>query len=61
MVASLAEAWIEMQWNIYEMVGNLWSPPSRRRGLKSAACQRKSRSSGVASLAEAWIEIGVYK
>ena len=56
-VASFAEAWIEIPSNIAYFRPCLWSPPSRRRGLKSfLECRPRARIS-VASFAEAWIEI----
>ena len=56
-VASLAEAWIEIPHCCTDPPGHR-SPPSRRRGLK---CPYEADDFGVevvASLAEAWIEIG---
>ena len=57
-VASLAEAWIEIKrWK--RMLKIDLSPPSRRRGLKFSRSLFPSRPQTVASLAEAWIEIAV--
>ena len=39
------------------VVKEVVSPPSRRRGLKSEEVRNNLDSEGVASLAEAWIEI----
>ena len=55
-VASLAEAWIEIEVAGRSDKGTA-SPPSRRRGLKSVFVGLMDSISNVASLAEAWIEI----
>ena len=55
-VASFAEAWIEIQLPDLH-VGDGESPPSRRRGLKYETYYPKERNDHVASFAEAWIEI----
>ena len=56
-VASLAEAWIEMDIIYQAITGGKTSPPSRRRGLKSDSTRSLKERSLVASLAEAWIEM----
>ena len=57
MVASLAEAWIEIG-NLLSQFPVSMSPPSRRRGLKLFRMTKFSGPTIVASLAEAWIEMG---
>ena len=59
MVASLAEAWIEMRIRPCIQSG-LTSLPSRKRGLKSLIFASWIDELFVASLAEAWIEISCY-
>ena len=54
-VASFAEAWIE-NILIWKRKFYLWSPPSRRRGLKNIWGSRFCFGTSVASFAEAWIE-----
>ena len=55
-VASLAEAWIEInRWTA--RIRPSRSPPSRRRGLKYCKHCNALICADVASLAEAWIEI----
>ena len=56
LVASLAEAWIEITSVKSEAYSPL-SPPSRRRGLKYMVGRFIMMWLEVASLAEAWIEI----
>ena len=58
-VASLAEAWIEMNSRVKVLSCRRWSPPSRRRGLKYHFGNLDCHLTIVASLAEAWIEICV--
>ena len=55
-VASFAEAWIEIQVIPPKCFDKL-SPPSRRRGLKSFTQFAPMWDEDVASFAEAWIEI----
>ena len=57
-VASFAEAWIEISWEKSEQGNEERSPPSRRRGLKSFISSGCPYLPIVASFAEAWIEIG---
>ena len=54
-VASFAEAWIEKIYT-YRKIGKKWSPPSRRRGLKTCKYSAVVVAFFVASFAEAWIE-----
>ena len=54
-VASHAEAWIETPLPALGL-RKVWSPPTRRRGLKRANPRHPMRAHGVASHAEAWIE-----
>ena len=58
-VASFAEAWIEIGSKPIFIDVKL-SPPSRRRGLKSLESPGYMRPFEVASFAEAWIEILIY-
>ena len=57
LVASFAEAWIEIAKRL-EIYIDITSPPSRRRGLKSWFLSWSFSPVLVASFAEAWIEIG---
>ena len=57
MVASFAEAWIEIAIALITFTVTP-SPPSRRRGLKFRS-YRASLEAQVASFAEAWIEISM--
>ena len=56
-VASFAEAWIEINVSHKLLYEILPSPPSRRRGLKSKVWRHLYNGNAVASFAEAWIEI----
>ena len=56
-VASFAEAWIEIVSGTSITLVSV-SPPSRRRGLKLPIPYVNPDDFGVASFAEAWIEIG---
>ena len=55
-VASFSEAWIEMR-RVACVCRKLWSPPSRRRGLKFPCKVEDLPDEKVASFSEAWIEI----
>ena len=55
-VASFSEAWIEMR-RVACVCRKLWSPPSRRRGLKFPGKVEDLPDEKVASFSEAWIEI----
>ena len=57
LVASFAEAWIEIVCQPYNYLVRLLSPPSRRRGLKLLSGCLPRIGPWVASFAEAWIEI----
>ena len=56
-VASHAEAWIERLFKP-SCAFCVWSPPTRRRGLKPGQFNVNMAMLGVASHAEAWIETG---
>ena len=56
-VASFAEAWIEIANASANASCAFSSPPSRRRGLKLLTRICNMRTTIVASFAEAWIEI----
>ena len=56
LVASFSEAWIEMR-RVACVCRKLWSPPSRRRGLKFPCKVEDLPDEKVASFSEAWIEI----
>ena len=53
-VASFSEAWIEMR-RVACVCRKLWSPPSRRRGLKFPCKVEDLPDEKVASFSEAWM------